>query len=76
MGERLTAITIPGSAGLADHGRQSVPAMIASIRSHAEHMRKEADVILSAADADFHVETYVGAYARRNIFVLQQGRDK
>ena len=76
MSERMTAINLPGTwgAGIADHGRKTVPEMLVLVREYAESMRVTADAILSATDADFRVESYVGPYARRNLEILQQGK--
>lgn len=72
----MTSIHLPGvsGGGYADYGRKTVPEMIKLIRDHAEEMQKQAQAILEAKDDDFHIDTYLGVYARRNRVVLQIGR--
>lgn len=76
MSERMTSIDLPGvsNSGYADWDRKSVPEMLQIIRARAVEMRRVADAIMGAADADFHVETYRGVYVRRERKVLQEGR--
>ena len=78
MSDRMTAIDLPGTwgSGVAEYGRQSVPAMIAIIRLRAERQKADAEAILAAADGDFRVRTYVGVLAMNKMEVLQRGRAK
>jgi hypothetical protein len=72
----MTSICLPGSRdpGWANYGRKTSAEMIEEFRSHARYMRDRAEEILSASDADFQVETYLGLHVRRNIEVLQKGK--
>lgn len=74
MSYQMTSINLPGryGAGIADYGRKTVAEMIAMIRGHAELVKRDAEAILAAKDRDFHVCTYRGVYARRNLVVLQE----
>lgn len=76
MSERMTSITLPGSrhCGLADWGRKTPEEMIRQIRAHAEHMKVEAEEIISASDLEFRVQTYTGVHVQRNRETLQPGR--
>lgn len=40
--------------------------MIKQFREYAESKKKEVELMLSAKDSDFIVETYIGVYAMRN----------
>jgi len=77
MSERMTSIHLPGvsiSAGWADYGRKTIDEMIALVRSRAEAMKADAELILAAADSDFRVKTYRGILVQRDCVVLQEGR--
>jgi hypothetical protein len=79
MSDRMTSITVLGArgmAGVADYGMQTPEAMVRQIRAWADHMRAQVAAIDQTADDDFHIETYVGVLARRNLKILQQGTDR
>lgn len=71
----ISLLSVQGS-GIQDYGRKTPAEMISQLRSWAEHNKKIADAILSASDSDFHVETYLGPWARKGREVLQLGRAK
>lgn len=73
MSERLTGIRLPGAEwpGISDWGRRTPAEMIDRARAYGRFLRQQADAILSAADADFQVETFLGPLARRQLEVLQ-----
>lgn len=74
MSERMTAAhlpTLPGS-GWADYGRCEPSEVIASARRHARHQLDQALAVLTATDAEFEVETYVGVHSRRSREVIQE----
>lgn len=77
MADRMTSIHLPGlrrGAGLADWGRKTPAEMTAQYRKNAQLHLDEAKAVLEAADADFHVETYVGVLVRRDRETLQEGK--
>lgn len=79
MSERMTGINLPGlgfGTGFAEWGRHTPTEMIQIMKVRAAAQKAEAEAILSAADEDFHVATYVGPYAMRQYEVLQVGRQK
>ena len=75
MSERMTSIALPGrlGSGYADYGRKSIAEMVALIRDRAALMKRDAEAILAAKDADFYVCTYRGIYVQRDRVVLQEG---
>lgn len=76
MSDRMTSITLPfsGITGIAEWGRKTPDVMIGILRDYAKCQLKEAQEILAASDNDFKIETYLGAYVRKNREVLQIGR--
>lgn len=74
--ERMTSASLPGffGAGWADYGRIEPAEIIRQARLHAQHMKDQAEAILSASDHEFRVETYIGIHVRKQLEVLQPGR--
>ena len=74
MSARMTSIHLPGifGSGVADWGKNTIPEMVALLRSKAEQDKAVAEAIISASDDQFHVETYIGVHAKRHRMVLQK----
>ena len=77
-GRHMTAIRLPGlwGGGIAEWDKVPVAEMIERYRDYAERMKKDAEEVLSASDADFRIETYRGPHAQRDRQILQEGRPK
>lgn len=75
MSERMTSAHLPGvrGAAIADWGRRDPVEMIEYLRTYARQQMEWAQKVLSAADAEFRVETYTGVHVQRNREVLQEG---
>jgi len=76
MSDRLTSISLPDGAIIADWGLKTPEEMIKQVREYAASLRKQAEQIESAADHEFQVETYVGVHVMRNRKVLQESSTK
>lgn len=74
--DRMTGIWLGDTnwPGLGEHGRCTRETMIHLAREWARERKAQADAILAAADEDFHIETYVGAFVHRDAEVLQEGK--
>ena len=72
----MTSITLPNvwGSGLANYGRQTPEEMIRQIRAYAKFQADIMTQILTAADEDFQIETYVGVHVKNKCEYLQKSR--
>lgn len=78
MSEVFTTIELPGQraiCGMQDHGRKPASEMLKQVREYAAHLREVADTIDRAEDTDFRIYQHRGTRVKRNIVVLQEGRN-
>lgn len=75
MSERMTSIYLPNmtGSGISEYGRKTPQEMIEVLRDYAKYQKEQAEIILSAKDIEFRVETYLGVYVRKKVEVLQEG---
>lgn len=76
MAEQCTLIELIGSdwSGFIDRGTQTVESMVAKARRQAAWLRKQADQLDAAEDADFCVSVIRGVNAMHHVRTLQAGR--
>lgn len=77
MSEKMTRLELPGQKefpGIMHHGEKTIAEAIADARSHATHLRKQAEAIERAADADFQVDLVRGMHVPKLIKTLQQAK--
>lgn len=66
MADQLTTITLPGTAGMSEWGRQSRAAMIGQYREMAARQLAEAQAVLAAPDDAFTVYQHTGVHVQHN----------
>lgn len=73
---KLTRISLPGldHPGLADWGECSIEDMTDYYRKWAMQTKLQVEEILSAADADFRIETYRGPWVQKDRKIIQEGK--
>lgn len=77
MSEKMTRLELPGQRefpGIMHYGEKTVAEAIADARSHAAHLRKQAEAIERAADADFQIDLVRGMHVPKVIKTLQQSQ--
>ena len=75
MSEKLTRIRLPGQkdfTGLMEWEEKTAAHMIAVARRYAANLRKEADAVEAAIDADFQIDVVRGSIVQHHVKELQK----